>query len=129
MSLTKKSLREFGLIWTIIFIAIGSYPLLYKDPARVWALYTSGFFLLISVLYPSFFKQIYFYQIWIKFGNVLGHINSKIILFILFYGIFTPIGLVLRLFGKDLLSTKFNKKASSYFVDRATQPGDMKNQF
>lgn len=59
----------------------------------------------------------------------MGKINSKIIIFILFYFIFLPIGLVFKILKKDLLKKKLDKSSNSYFIDRVTQPGDMKNQF
>jgi hypothetical protein len=59
----------------------------------------------------------------------MGKVNSKIIISVLFFFIFAPIGIFLRLIKKDLLNKKLNKKVESYFVKRETQPGSMINQF
>ena len=124
-----KSLRTFGLIWAFIFLVIATYPLLKENNIRYWSLYTSLGFIGISLVYPRFYKIIYFYQSWIKFGDCVGKINSKIIIFILFYFLFLPIGILLKIFRKDLLGKKTDSAATSYFIDREKQPAEMENQF
>ena len=69
------------------------------------------------------------YYVWLKFGTYTSNITSKFILFILFFGIFTPISLILKLLNKDLLSKKINKTATTYWIIRKTQPQSMRNQF
>ena len=125
----KSQLRSFGYIWGSIFLVIGLFPVKNGLDPRAWAVQLAIAFILVSTFYPNIFSKIRFYQAWIKFGNFVGHINSKIIIFILFYGLFLPIGLVLKLFGKDLLHKKLDKKADSYFDERVDQPGSMENQF
>ena len=125
----NKSLKTFGLIWAFIFLVIATYPILKEQPLRLWSLYTSFGFLATSFIYPKLYKISYFYQAWIKFGDCIGKINSKIIIFILFYFLFLPIGILLKIFRKDLLGKKINKSATSYFIDREKQPKDMENQF
>ena len=125
----KKSLKTFGLIWSLIFFIIATYPILKGGDLRVWALAVSIVFLAISLLYPKLYQITHFYQSWIKFGEFIGKINSKIIIFILFYFLFLPIGIVLKIFRKDLLGKKIDKSTTSYFIDRKEQPKDMQNQF
>lgn len=127
--MNNKSLRTFGLTWAVIFFIIATYPLLNNDPLRYWSLFVFSGFLAISLIYPKFYKISYFYQTWIKFGDFIGNINSKIIIFMLFYFLFLPIGIVLKIFRKDLLSKKINSSANSYFIDRKKQPEGMENQF
>lgn len=122
-AVTTKNLRVFGLIWSLIFSLIS-----FKTE-NFLAIFIAGLFFCVAIFFPRFFLRTKIYQGWISFGNVLGAINGFIISFILFYGIFTPTGIVLRLFKKDLLTKKLNPSASSYFIDRVTQPTDMKNQF
>jgi hypothetical protein len=123
--ITQRDLKIFGLIWSAIFVF-----LFYK---QIWFptffLILSLGFLSVSILQPQIFRQIKLYQNWVKFGNILGKINGFLISFVLFYGIFTPTALILKLLKKDLLNKKLNPTASSYFIDRTSQPGDMKNQF
>jgi hypothetical protein len=125
----KKELRNFGLIWAFIFCIIALFPLLGSNKIALWALYVSGIFVLLSLLFPQIYQKTYFYQGWIKLGGFLGLINSKIIILFLFYAVFLPIGLILKIFKKDLLRKKLDKSASSYFIDRNYSPQDMKNQF
>ncbi len=120
--ISSRDLRIFGLIWALIF-AFFSYKFSQNFLIPV------AIFIIVSALRPQLFTQIKFYQSWIKFGNFLGKINGFLISFILFYAVFMPAGIVLKLLKKDLLRKKLNKSASSYFIDRKTQPGDMKNQF
>ncbi len=126
---SQKELRNFGLIWAGIFFVIAILPLFNGQGIRIWSLIASFIFSSISFGFPEIFDKIKFYQGWIKFGEFIGKINSKIIIAILFYFIFVPIGFVLKLFKKDLLSKKLDKNSQSYFVDRSSIESDMRNQF
>ncbi|MBT4936735.1 hypothetical protein HON22_02355 [Candidatus Peregrinibacteria bacterium] len=66
---------------------------------------------------------------WLKFAHTLGFINTKILLTLVFFLVITPIGLIMRLFGKDFLRKKMNKKIHSYWIQREEQPNDMRFQF
>ena len=124
-----SDLRIFGLIWSAIFLLIATYPLLKGQNIILWSLCTGLAFLLSAIVYPKIYKIIYFYQGWIAFGDIIGKINSKVIIFALFYFIFFPIGVILKIFRKDLLGKKLDSKAKSYFIERGDQPKDMENQF
>jgi hypothetical protein len=122
---SSRDLRTFGLIWSAIFAFLA-----YKLSAHFLLFFCLFLlFFLPSLFKPQLFFQIKVFQTWVKIGNLLGKINSFIISFILFYGIFFPIGIFLRLSKKDLLKKKLNPLASTYFIDRTSQPIDMKNQF
>jgi len=120
----KKTLRTFGAIWALIFFIIS-----YKYNMNALFLSASLFFAVSSAFFPELYFKTHVFQSWVKFGNFLGKINSKIITFILFFFIFTPIAFVLKILGKDLLNKKLSKEASTYFVARDTQAGPMINQF
>ena len=123
--INNRDLRIFGFIWTIIFVILSQ-----KFPNSVKLFFSLAlFFFAVSAFRPQLFSQIKIYQNWIRFGNILGKINGFLISFILFYGVFSPAGIVLKLMKKDLLNKKLNHASSSYFIDRNLQPGDMKNQF
>lgn len=125
--INKRDLMIFGLIWALIFSLIAFFPVINGGEVRVWSAIVSGCFACISLAVPQILK--YFYIIWVKFGNVVGKINSFIIIGVLFFIIFTPFGVIMRLLGKDLLSKKIDKSSSSYWVTRDGQPSSMKNQF
>ena len=143
MKITKKDLRTFAYIWTLIFFVIGIYPV-YKSGLSVlltidslealkslnvrgWSLYISLAFFIVGTLIPGVLSG--FYKVWVKFGELIGGVISKIILLILFYGLFTPISIVLKILRKDLLHKKLDKKCHSYWINRTLQPGSLKKQF
>ena len=120
----KNTLRTFGYIWSFIFFLIS-----YFNNFNSILLAASLLFLISSTFFPTIYVRTHIFQLWVKFGNFIGHINSKIIIFILFFFIFTPIGILLKIFRKDLLKKKLDKNKVSYFEKRQTQPGTMINQF
>ena len=124
-----KNIRIFGYIWSGIFLLIALFPLKSGGIIKEWALVISSIFFVTSLIYPKLYQITYIYQIWIKFGDIIGKINSKIIILILFYFVFLPIRTLLKLFRKDLLGKKLDKDAKSYFIQRKDQPSNMKNQF
>ena len=86
----------FGLIWSLIFSII-----YYRYKITAFFL-VAVIFIAISLFAPKIFEKIKFYQYWIKFGNFIGKINSLIIIGILYFFIFTPIGIVMSILRKDL---------------------------
>ena len=87
-----------------------------------WPWILGGVLILWALLAPTTLKPVYVG--WMKFGNVMNWINTRIILGILFYGIFLPIGVVMRLFGNDPMYRKLDSGLSSY---RVTSDNDDKN--
>ena len=123
----KKDLKNFALIWSVIFFVIGLIPLLKGHEIKIWALFIAICFVLIGFFKPYLLDT--FYQIWTKIGEFIGGIVSKIMLFLLFYLVFTPIAFILRTIGKDPLNKKLDKTQASYWIIREKQPESMKNQF
>ena len=67
---------------------------------------------------------------WMGLALLLSRVVNPVIMALLFYGVFTPMGLVMKLFGQDLLSLKRDASATSYWIDRRGKaPGSMKHQF
>lgn len=116
-----KDLKIFIFIWAGIFIIFG----LFKNIILLY--FIGGLFAIIGLLKPTFLMG--FYKLWIKIGEFIGGIMAKVIMFILYFGLFTPISIVLKILRKDLLNKKIDKNKSSYWIDRETQPQSMKNQF
>lgn len=135
---SKKDLRTFSLIWFAIFLIIALFPLIKAENLildypwvfehiRMWSLAVSFCFFLIAFTFPKLLT--FFYKVWVKLGEFIGGIVSKIILLILFFVLFTPIALVLKIFRADLLHKKLDSKSTSYWIIRTEQPGTLKNQF
>ena len=127
MTPSKKDLVTFELIWAFIFTVIGLYPLLHSEKMRYWAFIVAVLFVLIALVLPTLLTG--FYKVWVKFGEMIGGLVSKMILALLFYTIFTPIALCLKILAKDLLHKRLDRKASTYWEERTEQPGSLKNQF
>ena len=124
---TPKDLRTFSLIWSFIFLVITVFPLASEGYVRLWSVGCFAFFLGVAYIRPTILT--WFYRVWLKFGMIIGGIISKIILVVLYYGVFTPFGLVFRVLGKDPLNRRLDPKSTSYWTLRENQPGSLRNQF
>ena len=127
MPSTKKDLVIFELIWAGIFLLIALYPLIHSEDIRPWALIVSLIFLLIAGVTPLLLNG--FYKVWVKSAERIGGLISKLVLLLLFFTIFTPVALVLKLLHKDLLHKRQDSNTESYWQIRKQQPGSLKNQF
>ena len=121
-----SSNRSFGIVFFIVFLLIGIYPLLNGDHLRIWSLIISIAFLILGLLNSKILFPLN--KIWFKFGILLGKIISPLIMGLIFFVVVTPIGLLMRLFNKDLINLKFNK-SKSYWIEKKEPKSKMKNQF
>ena len=119
--------RSFGIVFFIVFALIAIYPLINQGEVRIWSLIISFLFLFLGLLNSKILTPIN--KLWFKFGLFLGKIISPIIMGLIFFLVVTPIGLLMRLFGKDVLNLKLNKKKSSYWIEKTGPKSKMKNQF
>tara|TARA_Y100000996_G_scaffold137752_1_gene104866 strand:+ start:105 stop:482 length:378 start_codon:yes stop_codon:yes gene_type:complete len=122
----KNSNKSFGVLFFIVFLLIALWPLFKGDSLRIWSLLIAVIFLVLGLLNSKILNP--FKRIWIKFGEILGKMIAPLVLSIVYFIVITPIGLLLRIFGKDLLGIKFLKK-KSYWIKRDKDLGSMKNQF
>ena len=126
MKSKETSNKSFGILFFLIFLAIGIWPILNSEDPRIWSIIISLIFLVLGLLNSRILKPLK--DAWIKFGEILGKIIAPIVMAVVFFIILTPTGLLLRLFGKDLLKTK-PSKGSSYWIHRSKDIGSMKKQF
>ena len=112
----KASNRSFGLLFFIVFLIISIWPLLNSEAVRLWALTISLAFLILGILNSKILAPLN--KGWVKFGELLGRIIAPFVMFLVFFIILTPIGIILKLFGKDLLKIKKNKLLKSYWIHR-----------
>ena len=122
----QSSEKSFGVLFFIIFILIALWPLLSGETIKVWALVLSIIFLVITFLKRDLLKPLN--KIWIKFGELLGKIIAPIVMALIFFFILTPISIIIRLFGKDLLKLKISKE-NSYWIKREKNINSMDKQF
>lgn len=116
--------RFFGLTFFVAFLLIALWPLFWGRPLRPAALGISLVFLAVSFVYPVLLAPLN--KLWLKFGALLHSITSPIILGVMFYLVITPIGLLMRLAGKDFLRLKPDPDSPSYWI-RREPPGPDKN--
>ena len=118
--------RSFGIVFFVVFLIIATYPLINGDGLRLWSLIISIVFLFLGLLNSKILAP--FNKIWFKFGILLGKIVSPLIMGIIFFLVVTPIGLLMRLLGKDLINLKYNNN-KSYWIEKKGPKSKMKNQF
>ena len=118
--------RSFGIVFFIVFFLIAIYPLIKGNDLRLWSLFLSFIFLFLGLINSKILQPLNI--LWFKFGIFLGKIISPIIMGIIFYLVVTPIGLIMRILGKDLLKLKFNNE-KSYWIEKNDPKSKMKNQF
>ena len=122
----KPSDKSFGLLFAFVFLAVALWPILKNDSINLIALFSSISLLIITFIKPELLKP--FNYLWMKLGLVLGKIVPPIIMFMIFFTIITPIGLLLRIFKKDLLCLKFTNE-DTYWQDRKENVTTMDKQF
>jgi len=122
--------RAFGRVFAVVFLIIAAWPLMYGEGPLWWACGIAATFALIAQVKPALLAGLN--RMWIKLGVLLGKLVSPIVLGILFYGVLTPIGVVMRLTGKDPLRLTRNAEAKSHWLPReppGPPPDSMTNQF
>ena len=123
----KSSEKSFGILFGIVFLLISLWPLFSSNNLRLWALIISLIFFIITFLKPEILKPLN--SIWVKFGEILGKVVAPIVMGIVFFVVLTPISLIVRAFGKDLLGLKITDKKNSYWIRRKKDVGTMDKQF
>ena len=121
-----SSNRSFGIVFFIVFLLIALYPLIYSEEIRIWSVIISIIFLVLGLLKSKILTPLN--KLWFKFGILLGKVISPLIMGIIFFLVVTPIGLIMRLLGKDLLNLKYSD-TKSYWIEKSDQKSTMKNQF
>ena len=118
--------KSFGIVFFIVFFLTGIWPILNNGNFRFWAIAISLIFLILGMINSKILSPLN--KAWFQFGLFLGKIISPIILGIIFFLVVTPIGILMRMLGKDVLSLRFNAN-KSYWIEKKNQKSTMKNQF
>ena len=127
VSVKIPSNRSFGLLFFIVFLVISLWPLKFQEDLRLWAFILSSIFLVLGVLNSKFLTPLN--KLWLKFGFFLGSIMSPVVMGVVFFIVVTPVGLIMRFLGKDLLRINKSKFVSTYWISREKQNSTMKKQF
>ena len=122
-----SSNRNFGLVFFIIFLIVSLWPLTYGGSIRIWLAIISMVFLIFGLMNSKMLTPLN--KLWVKFGMILGAIVAPIVMGFIFFLVVTPIGLAMRIMGRDILNKKYDKKKKTYWINRNTNMGSMKKQF
>ena len=124
---SQSANKSFGILFFIVFLIFGLWPLKNGENLNYYFIIFSGIFLLLGLLNSNLLSPLN--KIWIKFGEILGIIIAPIIMALVYFAILTPVSLVVRVFGKDLLGLKFMNKQQTYWINRKKNMGSMRKQF
>ena len=124
---SKENNKGFGLLFFIVFLLISLWPLLKGDNPRIYLLPIAALFLILGMLNSKILTPLN--KAWIKFGEILGKIIAPIVMAFVYFIVLTPISLIVRIFGKDLLGLRFFEKQDTYWIKRKKNLGSMKRQF
>ena len=119
--------KSFGIVFFVIFIIIALWPLLKDENIRVWSIIVSITFLTLGLLNSKILTPLN--KLWMRLGILLGAIVSPIVMGVIYFGVITPIGLIMKLFGKDVLNLKIDTNKNTYWTLKKKIPSKMKDQF
>ncbi len=126
---SRKDVRKFGLLFSAVGIVIAGIT--YFRQSDIWPVFLAlaAFFLLAALLAVPLLRPVY--TGWMKFAFILGWVNTRIILGIAFFLVLTPIGVLIRLFGKNPVDIRVERDRGSYWIKRDTpyDPRQSEHQF
>ena len=119
--------RSFGLLFFIVLLAFALWPLTKKGEINLYLISIALIFLILGLLNSKILTPLN--KSWIKLGELLGRIIAPIVMGVVYFIILTPISLLVRLFGKDLIGMKFKNNSKTYWIKRKKNLGTMDKQF
>ena len=124
---SQSSNKSFGLLFFIIFLILGLWPLKNGENINFFFITVSVIFLLLGLINSRLLSPLN--KLWIKFGEILGTIIAPLVMALVYFVILTPVSFIVRISGKDLLGLKFLKEKETYWIKRKKNLGSMKKQF
>ena len=124
---SQSSNKSFGLLFFVVFLILGLWPLKNGESLNFYFIIASVVFLILGLLNSKLLTPLN--KSWIKLGEILGIIIAPIVMALVYFAILTPVSIIVRVFGKDLLSLKFLKEKDTYWIKRKKILGSMKKQF
>ena len=118
--------RNFGIVFSIVFLIIAIWPILNQNEIRIWSMIISLIFLILGLINSKFLSPLN--KAWFKFGLILGSVIAPIVMGIVFFLVVTPTGLIMKALGKDILGLKRNKN-NTYWLEKDNSNNNLKNQF
>ena len=124
---SQSSNRSFGFLFFIVFLIIGLWPLKNGGNINSYFLIASTIFFILGLINSKILSPLN--KLWVKFGEILGAVIAPIVMAIVYFIFLTPLSLIVRVFGKDLLGLKFLKEKKSYWIKRKKNLNSMRKQF
>ena len=124
---SQSANKSFGILFFIVFLIFGLWPLKNGENLNYYFIIFSGIFLLLGLLNSNLLSPLN--KILIKFGEILGKIIAPIVMAFVYFIVLTPISLIVRILGKDLLRLRFFEKQDTYWIKRKKNLSSMKRQF
>ena len=124
---SQSSNKSFGLLFFVVFLILGLWPLKNGENLNFYFITASIIFLILGLINSKLLSPLN--KSWIKLGEILGIIIAPIVMALVYFVVLTPISIIIRIFGKDLLSLKFLKEKETYWIKRKKSLGSMKKQF
>ena len=122
-ALDNKGLRKFGITTGTIIVVLFAifFPWVFDAAAMpIWPWIVAGLLWVPALLVPNSLQPVY--TTWMRIGHAIGWVNTRIILGLVFYILVLPMGLIMRMFGKDPMARKYDKSVSSYRVKTVNEP-------
>ena len=124
---SQSSNRSFGLLFFLVFLILGLWPLKNSLDPNLYLISISAVFLILGLTNSKILSPLN--KLWIKFGEILGMVIAPLVMALVYFIVLTPVSLIVRIFGKDLLDLKFLKKKDSYWINKKKKRLSMKKQF
>ena len=118
--------RNFGIVFSIVFLIIAIWPILNQNEIRIWSMMISFIFLILGLINSKFLSPLN--KAWFKFGLILGSVIAPVVMGTIYFLVVTPTGLIMKALGKDILGLKRNKN-STYWLEKDNSNNNLKNQF
>ncbi len=115
-TLSLPSNRSFGWTFTGIFVIAGGYGLWHGAAALPWLLALAALTASVTLIRDTWLTPLN--RAWMKLGELMGRVVSPIVLGIIFFGVFTPVGVVMRLCGRDAMARCFEPGLKTYWLKR-----------
>lgn len=119
---TRNELRKFGFTMSAVLLLVAAFLFWKQKPSMQYLLYAGLGLGVLGLILPQLLRP--FYYFWMALAVLMGFVMTRVILTLLYFGLFTPIAVLVRLLGKDLLEERWNKNAETYWSKRPSAPFD-----
>lgn len=127
IDLSTGTEKSFGIVFAIVFLLIALYPLMIGESIHLWSLVVAFILIILSYFAPTILVTPN--NLWFKLGLILGSIVAPVVMVLVYVVTVVPVGLIMRIIGKDILGLTLNRNSKSYWIKRQQPIGPMSDQF